>query len=134
MKKFFAEFREFALKGSVMDMAVGIIIGGAFQSIITAFVDYIVSPIIGLAFQTDLSGIWIPLTDEVYLGVGAFVTAIINFILMALVLFLFVKGVNKMKAAAEKRMKKGEEAEEEEAAPTTEELLTEILAELKKRQ
>ena len=121
MKKFFAEFREFALKGSVMDMAVGIIIGGAFQSIITAFVDYIVSPIIGLAFQTDLSGIWIPLTDEVYLGVGAFVTAIINFIIMAFCIFLMVKAVNKV-------MSMGKKKEEEKPAepPKEEVLLTEI--------
>ena len=131
MKKFFAEFREFALKGSVMDMAIGVIIGAAFQNIVTALTDNIINPIIGLIFQSDLSAVQIQLTDQVTLGIGAFISAIINFILMALVLFIFVKTINKIKAAAEK--KKKDEDSEEEAAPTAEELLAEILTELKKK-
>lgn len=131
MKKFFAEFREFALKGSVMDMAIGVIIGAAFQNIVTALTDNIINPIIGLIFQSDLSAVQIRLTDQVTLGIGAFISAIINFILMALVLFIFVKTINKIKAAAEK--KKKDEDSEEEAAPTAEELLAEILTELKKK-
>ncbi len=130
MKKFFAEFREFALKGSVMDMAIGVIIGAAFQNIVTALTDNIINPIIGLIFQSDLSAVQIRLTDQVTLGIGAFISAIINFILMALVLFIFVKTINKIKAAAEKK-KKDEDSEE--AAPTAEELLAEILTELKKK-
>ena len=131
MKKFFAEFREFALKGSVMDMAIGVIIGAAFQNIVTALTDNIINPIIGLIFQSDLSAVQIRLTDQVTLGIGAFISAIINFILMALVLFIFVKTINKIKAAAEK--KKKDEDSVEEAAPTAEELLAEILTELKKK-
>ncbi|MBQ7558258.1 MAG: large conductance mechanosensitive channel protein MscL [Lachnospiraceae bacterium] len=131
MKKFFAEFREFALKGSVMDMAIGVIIGAAFQNIVTALTDNIINPIIGLIFQSDLSAVQIRLTDQVTLGIGAFISAIINFILMALVLFIFVKTINKIKAAAEK--KKKDEDSKEEAAPTAEELLAEILTELKKK-
>ncbi len=131
MKKFFAEFREFALKGSVMDMAIGVIIGAAFQNIVTALTDNIINPIIGLIFQSDLSAVQIRLTDQVTLGIGAFISAIINFILMALVLFIFVKTINKIKAAAER--KKKDEDSEEEAAPTAEELLAEILTELKKK-
>ena len=102
MKKFFEEFREFALKGSVMDMAIGVIIGAAFQNIVTALTDNIINPIIGLIFQADLIAVQIRLTDTVSLGIGAFISAIINFILMALVLFIFVKTINKIKAAAEK--------------------------------
>ncbi len=131
MKMFFAEFLEFALKGSVMDMAIGVIIGAAFQNIVTALTDNIINPIIGLIFQSDLSAVQIRLTDQVTLGIGAFISAIINFILMALVLFIFVKTINKIKAAAER--KKKDEDSEEEAAPTAEELLAEILTELKKK-
>ena len=131
MKKFFEEFREFALKGSVMDMAIGVIIGAAFQNIVTALTDNIINPIIGLIFQADLSAVQIRLTDTVSLGIGAFISAIINFILMALVLFIFVKTINKIKAAAERKKKDGDS--EEEAAPTAEELLADILTELKKK-
>ncbi len=133
MKKFFEEFREFALKGSVMDMAIGVIIGAAFQNIVTSLTENVINPIIGLLFQSDLSSVQIHLTDTVSLGIGAFISAIINFILMALVLFIFVKTINKVKAAAEKRKKKDAEEAEEDPAPTTEELLTDILAELKKK-
>lgn len=135
MKKFFEEFKAFALKGNVMDMAIGVIIGGAFQSIVTSLIDNIINPIIGLLFQTDLSAVAIKLTDTVSLNIGAFISAVINFFLMALVLFLIVKGMNKMHEAAEKLTKKKEEEKApEEKKPTTEELLTDILAELKKEE
>lgn len=95
------EFKAFALKGNVMDMAVGVIIGGAFSAIITAFIENIINPIIGLAFQTDFSQVVIHM-GSVDLGIGAFISAVINFILMALVLFVMVKSVNKVKAMNEK--------------------------------
>lgn len=95
------EFKAFALKGNVMDMAVGVIIGGAFSAIITAFIENIINPIIGLAFQTDFSQVVIHM-GAVDLGIGAFISAVINFILMALVLFVMVKSVNKVKAMNEK--------------------------------
>ncbi len=95
------EFKEFALKGNVMDMAVGVIIGGAFSAIITALIENIINPIIGLAFQTDFSEVVIHM-GSVDLGIGAFISAVINFILMALVLFILVKSVNKIKAMNEK--------------------------------
>jgi len=95
------EFKKFALKGNVMDMAVGVIIGGAFGAIITAFIDNIVNPIIGLAFQTDFSDVVIHM-GSVDLGIGAFISAVINFILMAFVLFIMVKAVNKAKSLTEK--------------------------------
>lgn len=101
MKNFMKEFKEFALKGNVMDMAVGVIIGGAFGSIITAFIENIVNPIIGLAFQTDFSEVVIHM-GSVDLGIGAFISAVINFILMALVLFMMVKSINKVKKMNEK--------------------------------
>lgn len=95
------EFKKFALKGNVMDMAVGVIIGGAFGAIITAFIENIVNPIIGLAFQTDFSDVVIHM-GSVDLGIGAFISAVINFILMAFVLFIMVKAVNKAKSLTEK--------------------------------
>ncbi|MBQ7991873.1 MAG: large conductance mechanosensitive channel protein MscL [Solobacterium sp.] len=101
MKNFMKEFKEFALKGNVMDMAVGVIIGGAFSAIITALIENIINPIIGLAFQTDFSEVVIHM-GSVDLGIGAFISAVINFILMALVLFILVKSVNKIKAMNEK--------------------------------
>lgn len=130
MKKFMEEFREFALKGNVMDMAVGVIIGGAFQSIITALIDNIINPLIGLAFQTDFSNVSIRLRGDAALGIGAFISAVINFILMAFVLFCIVKTINSVKNRAEK-LKKAEEAPAAPAGPTAEELLADILKELK---
>ena len=101
MKNFMKEFKEFALKGNVMDMAVGVIIGGAFSSIITALIENIINPIIGLAFQTDFSQVVIDM-GSCQLGIGAFISAVINFILLALVLFMMVKAINKAKAINEK--------------------------------
>ncbi|MCI2048533.1 MAG: large conductance mechanosensitive channel protein MscL [Lachnospiraceae bacterium] len=135
MKGFFKEFREFALKGNVMDMAIGVIIGAAFQNIIKALTDNIISPLLGLIFQMDFSSVVIHLTPTVDLGIGAFISAIINFFLMALVLFLIVKAINKIQEQAEALEKKdAPAAEEAPAAPTSEELLTQILAELKDRK
>ena len=101
MKNFMKEFKQFALKGNVMDMAVGVIIGGAFSAIITALIENIINPIIGLLFQTDFSEVVIPM-GPVSLGIGAFISAVINFILLALVLFFMVKAINKAKAINEK--------------------------------
>ena len=101
MKNFMKEFKAFALKGNVMDMAVGVIIGGAFSAIITAFIENIINPIIGLAFQTDFSSVVIHM-GSVDLGIGAFISAVINFVLMAFVLFVMVKAVNKAKSLTEK--------------------------------
>lgn len=133
MKGFMKEFREFALKGNVMDMAVGVIIGAAFQNIIKALTENIINPLIGLVFQTDLSAVVIPLTPTVSLGIGSFLSAVINFILMALVLFFIVKTINSIKERAEKLEKKNQPAAEAApAAPTSEELLVQILDQLKK--
>lgn len=127
MKKFMEEFKEFALKGNVMDMAIGVIIATAFGAIIGAFIENIINPIIGLLFQADLSKVVIPLTDTVSLGVGAFISAVINFILMALVLFTIVKAMNKMK--------KEEPVVEEEPEKSAELVaLEEIVALLKDRK
>ena len=106
MKAFFAEFKKFILRGNVIDLAVGVIIGAAFQAIVTSLVDDIISPLIGLVANTDLSAM-VATVGDVEIRWGAFITAIINFIIMAFVIFLIVKAINK---AAELGKKKEEEA------------------------
>ena len=130
MKKFLAEFKEFALKGNVMDMAIGVIVGGAFKGIVDALTEHILNPIIGCFTQGGLEG-WTVTVGEAQLGIGAFIMAIINFIILAFVLFLMLKAMNKMISLR----KKEEEAAEEAAEPSAEEaLLTEIRDLLKEKQ
>ena len=114
MKKFFGEFKEFISKGNVMDMAVGIIVGGAFTAIVSALTDNIINPLIGSIFKMDFSDLAVTINGA-ELKYGAFIMAVINFIIIAFVLFLIVKGMNTLRAKAEKKKKK----EEVEAAPTT---------------
>ena len=118
------EFKEFIMRGNVMDLAVAVIIGGAFTAIVTSLVDDVIGPIIGMICGgIDFSGISITV-GSAELMIGNFIQAIINFLLVALCVFWMVKAVNK---ASNLRKKPEEEpAEEEPAAPTTEELLTEI--------
>ena len=125
MKNFFEEFKAFALRGNVMDMAIGVIIGGAFQAIIKSFIDNIVNPLVGVVFQVDFSSVVIRL-GAVNLMIGAFISSVINFILLALVLFVMVKGINKLKKPEVK----------EEAAPVKSDetvLLEKILEQLKNK-
>ena len=110
MKKFFGEFKEFIMRGNVMDLAVGVIIGGAFSAIVTSLTDDIISPILGLFGGIDFSDM-VAKVGEVEIRYGAFITAIINFLIMALVIFLMVKGINKLMTVGKKK--------EEEPAPTT---------------
>lgn len=93
MKKFLQEFKQFALRGNVIDLAVGVIIGGAFQTIVKSLTDDLISPIIGMFAKTDFSA-WVLSVRGVDIRYGAFFTAIINFLIMALIIFLFIKGIN----------------------------------------
>ena len=111
------EFKEFINEGNVMDMAVGVIIGGAFTSIVTSLTDDIINPAITAATGggTDLSGsLVVPGTD---IDFGAFISAVINFLIVALVVFILVKALNKFQEASAALLKKQEE-EAEAAAPT----------------
>ena len=110
MKAFMKEFKEFISRGNVMDMAVGIIIGGAFTAIVTSLVEDIITPIIGMIGGFDFSGLVITVNNSP-IAVGKFINAIINFLLIAIVLFSIIKAVNKAASIAKKP--------EEEAAPTT---------------
>lgn len=134
MKKLFKEFGAFVARGNVLDMAVGIIIGGAFTAIITSLVENIFTPLIGMILGgVDFAGINVTVGSAV-LEIGKFLNAIITFILTAFVLFLVVKSINKARERAEK--KKAEEAAAEPEAPAEpsaeEKLLTEIRDLLKK--
>ena len=102
-KGFIAEFKEFALRGSVMDLAVGVIIGAAFQAIVNSLVEDILSPILGLVLQGNFSDLSIVLFDgRLVLRYGSFIMAIINFLLMALVIFLIIKGINALRNRGKK--------------------------------
>lgn len=93
IKNFFEEFKAFAMRGNVLDMAVGVVVGSAFTAIVNSLVNDIISPIIGLFFNADFSDVVIQIGD-VGIGVGAFLNAIINFLIVAFVLFLTIKAIN----------------------------------------
>ena len=144
MKKFFQEFKEFAMRGNVMDMAVGVIIGTAFGKITTSLVNDVFMPLIGLLIGgVDLGQLNIVLkpevldeagqvvTEAVTLGLGTFLSTVIDFVLVAFVIFLMVKTINQLHKLGKKDK---EPQEEEEPAPTSEELLTEIRDLLKAQQ
>ncbi|MCR5507377.1 MAG: large conductance mechanosensitive channel protein MscL [Lachnospiraceae bacterium] len=99
MKSFIKEFKEFISKGNVMDMAVGVIIGGAFTAIVTSLVDDIIMPLISLLTGGfDFTGLSVAFGSgegAATLNYGAFITAIINFLLIAIVIFLIIKAINK---------------------------------------
>lgn len=95
IKKFVNEFKAFALKGNVMDLAVGVIIGAAFQNIVTSFTENFINPIIGCIGGADVEG-KIHLLGNQYINYGAFLTAVINFIIMAFVIFVIMKVINKL--------------------------------------
>ena len=145
MKKFLEEFKAFVMRGNVMDMAVGVIVGGAFGAITTALVANVVTPLLAVLFKSpnpDALNITLRAADEaagteaIVLGLGTFIGAIINFLVIALVLFSVMMAMNKANALAERRTQKEEEEAkaEEPPKPTTEELLTAILEELKAKK
>jgi len=103
MKKFFQEFRDFALQGNVMSLAVGFMIGAAFQGVVTSLTDNILSPLIGLVIGQNFDSLeWDVL--GVTLRYGAFITSVLNFIILAFVVFWIVRSMNKLltKRAREK--------------------------------
>ena len=93
IKKFFEEFKAFAMRGNVLDMAVGVVVGSAFTAIVNSLVGDIISPLIGLFFNADFSDVVIQIGD-VGIGIGSFINAIINFLIVAFVLFTVLKAFN----------------------------------------
>lgn len=111
MKKFFAEFKEFAMKGNVLDMAVGVIIGAAFKAIIDSLVADVISPVIGLLFKNNFENLAVTIPNtEVVIAYGKFITAVINFIIMAFVIFCIIKAINKATSFRKKEEEVVEEA------------------------
>lgn len=151
MKKLAKEFKDFIMRGNVLDLAVGVIMATAFGAITTSLINDLLMPFIAWLFGAqDMSALNVTIRPEVLneagevtqeaivLGIGTFVGAIINFLLIALVIFAIVKSFNKAKELAEAKLKKAEEAEAEapaEPEPSAEEkLLTEIRDILKEKQ
>lgn len=130
------EFKDFAMKGNLVDIAVGFVMGAAFNKVVASFTGGIVSPLIGLIFNANFKDLKYIVKEgvmndagekvgEVAVLYGDFLTNVIDFIIVAFVMFMIVKGVNKMK-------KKEEAAPEAPAGPSQEELLSEIRDLLKK--
>jgi len=133
---FLKEFKDFAMKGNLVDIAVGFVMGAAFNKVVSSFTGGIVSPLIGLLFNSDFNDLKYVITEgtvndagetvgEIAVLYGAFLTNVIDFLIVAFVMFMIVKGVNKMK-------KKEEPSPEAPKGPTQEELLAEIRDLLKK--
>ena len=128
MKKFVEEFKEFIQQGNVMDMAIGIIIGGAFTAIVTSLVNDIINPFIKLISGggTEVSGLSIPVPGtQNGIDFGAFISAIINFLIIAFIVFCMVKALNTFMKAS-KLKKDEEETVEEVAAPHCPHCLEEV--------
>ncbi|MCR5753679.1 MAG: large conductance mechanosensitive channel protein MscL [Acetatifactor sp.] len=115
-KGFINEFKQFIMRGNVMDMAVGVIVGGAFTAIVTSLNEDLLSPILAIFGGTDFSNLTVKLgsgENAPVLMYGNFITAVINFLITALVIFCLVKGINSLGNKVKRK-----EEEQEEAAPT----------------
>ena len=123
---FIKEFKEFASKGNVMDMAVGVIIGGAFGKIVSSLVDDIIMPVVGVATGGVGFTALAAKVGDAEIKYGLFIQNIIDFLIIAFSIFCVIKAINKFK-------KKEEPAPEAPAGPTTEELLADIKEILKKK-
>lgn len=129
-KGLFKEFKEFISKGNVVDMAIGVIIGGAFTAIVTSLVNDIFTPLIGtvlFGLNFENFGITIPWGNQPFINLGNFIQNIITFLLTAICLFVIVKGINTMK-------RKKEAAPAAPPAPSKEELLLTEIRDLLKAQ
>lgn len=122
------EFKDFISRGNVIDMAVGVVIGGAFNNIVTAFTQYILTPVIScLTGKVNIQAWAFKVSDELIIPYGEFLQSVINFLLTAAVLFAFIKLINSVRRGMDALY--GEEEEppkEEEAKPTVEDILCEI--------
>jgi len=104
VKKFFNEFKDFALKGNVLNLAVGVIIGAAFQGVVSSLTENILSPIIGLLTRQNFDSMMLNVLG-ITLKYGAFITSVINFIIMAFVVFMIVRIMNKILTIGHEKQK-----------------------------
>jgi large conductance mechanosensitive channel len=130
--KFLAEFKEFAMRGNVVDMAVGVVVGGAFGKITTSIVNDIIMPIVGMFIGGINFSDWVITLPHLYgpvpetpntLAIGSLISTILDFLIIAFVIFLFVRGINRLRA----RRAKQEEAPANEPAPAPEPTKEELL-------
>lgn len=131
-KGFIGEFKKFVLRGNVLDLAVGVIIGAAFQSIVTSLTNNIISPILGIFGKVNFTEFKLVLNENAAIGYGAFITDVINFIIMAFGVFIMIKLINKISTIGKK-----EEVKEEPKKTTftkDQELLIEIRDLLKEKK
>ena len=126
MKKFMEEFKEFISKGNVLDMAVGVIIGAAFGKIVTSLVNDIIMPMVGIIIGGhDFTGLTLKVKDAI-ISYGAFIQNIVDFLIVAFCIFVFIKAINKFK-------RKKEELPKEESKKSDEVLLLEEIRDLLKQ-
>ena len=131
MKKFIQEFKEFSMRGNVMDMAVGVVVGTAFSAIVTSLVKDIIMPLIGLLTGgLDFSNLSVTLMGKAVLTYGAFIQSIFNFLMISFSIFLMVKFANKVSSLRQKQ----EELKEKVLEPSKEELLLTEIRDLLKNQ
>jgi len=104
MKKFLNEFKDFALKGNVLNLAVGVIIGAAFQGVVSSLTENLLSPVIGLLTRQNFDSLKLELLG-ITLKYGAFITSVINFMIMAFVVFLLVRIMNRILAIGQEKQK-----------------------------
>ena len=129
MKSFINEFKDFISRGSVLDMAVGVVVGGAFSKIVTSLVDNIIMPLVGIILGGhDFSSLTIRVKDA-HIYYGLFIQNIVDFLIVALCLFLVIKAINKMK-----NLKKKPEVKEEKPVKSEEVLLLEDIRDLLKKK
>lgn len=115
-KGLIGEFKDFISKGNALSMAIGVIVGGAFTGIVTSLTENIINPVIGMFGGANFDAYSVNLLGEATLYYGKFLTTVVNFLITMFVLFLIVKGINKMQDEALKRLHHGKE---EESVPTT---------------
>lgn len=127
MKNFLSEFKTFAMRGNVMDLAVGVVIGGAFGRIVSALVDAILMPVLGMVTGNPNFDYLVLYVGKAEIKYGAFLSALINFVIVAFALFLLIKGINRLA-----RKQKAEEASTPATTPEDIQLLREIRDSLKK--
>ena len=134
-KGFIAEFKEFAMKGSIVDVAIGMIIGAAFSAIITSLVEDIIMPLLGIIIgKVDFTALSITV-GSAQVMYGKFIQSCFSFLLIALTIFICIKAANKARTALERKSEVEEEAAEESAEPAEDvKLLTEIRDLLKEKQ
>ena len=124
MKKFFKEFKEFASKGNVIELAVAVVIGAAFGKIVSSLVDDIIMPLVGILVGKNFASLALEINGS-YIAYGAFIQAIVDFLIIAFCVFLFTKLINKFKKKEEKK---------EEEKKSDEVVLLEEIRDLLKKQ